>query len=136
MVIQRIQTVWLLVALVFIVLIGVLPLATLKAGSSLFVTDLPVLIVVDVLIGVLLFMSIFLFKNLKLQKKVTLLSMVMMVVLGVVSAFFIYRTSPDAEIEWTGAILMLLGSLVFAYMAYQGMARDERKLKASDSLWR
>lgn len=134
MVIQRIQTVWLLVALVFMIFIGIRPLASTAAGP-LMLTDMPVLLVIDILIGILLFLSIFMFKNLKLQKKVTILSMVMMAVLGVASTFFIYN-SQDAAIEWGGGLILLIFALIFGFLAYRGMSKDERKLKASDSLWR
>ncbi len=135
MVIQRIQTVWLLVALVFMIFVGIRPIAS-SAGSGIFLTEMPVLVVIEALVGILLFLSIFLFKNLKLQKKVTLLSMVMMAVLGAAGAFFLYNNHPGAEIEWGGSIILLICSLVFAMLAYRGMSRDQRKLRASDSLWR
>ncbi|MDE6396869.1 MAG: DUF4293 domain-containing protein [Muribaculaceae bacterium] len=135
MVIQRIQTVWLLIALIFMVFIGIRPLATTSLGPVT-LSDMPVLLIIDILIGVLLFLSIFMFKNLRLQKKVTVLSMVMMVVLGVVSAFFLYNNCPDATIEWGGGLVLLIFALIFGFLAYRGMTKDERKLKASDSLWR
>ncbi len=135
MVIQRIQTVWLLIALVFMVFIGLRPIATSPVGPVM-LSDMPVLVVIDVLIGILLFLSIFMFKNLKLQKKVTILSMVMMAVLGVVSGFFLYNNCPDATLEWGGGIVLLIFALIFGMLAYRGMSKDEKKLKASDSLWR
>ena len=135
MVIQRIQTVWLLIALIFMVFIGIRPIAHTAEGPVM-LTDMPVLLIVDILIGILLFFSIFMFRNLKLQKKVTVLSMVMMAVLGVVSAFFLYNNCPDASLEWGGGIVLLIFALIFGLLAYRGMSKDERKLKASDSLWR
>lgn len=135
MVIQRIQTVWLFIALVFMIILGCRPFVH-SGTTAMMLSDAPVLLIIDILVAVLLFLSIFLFKNLKLQKKVTILSMVMMAVLGASGAFFIYNNIPDAKLEWGGGIVLLIVSLFFALLAYRGMARDERKLRSSDSLWR
>ena len=35
---------------------------------------------------------------------------------------------------WLGSVFLLIGAMVFALMAYLGIRRDERLLKAADRL--
>lgn len=134
MVIQRIQTLWLLVALILTALIGIRPFAW-QADTAIFLTDSPVLLVIDILIGMLLLISIFSFKNLKLQKKITALSIVMMFVLAIGGGFYLYRNAAGATLEIFGGVLLLGVAAVFALLAIRGMSSDQRKLRNADRLW-
>ena len=63
MVIQRWQSLFLLIAVIIMGCLSFSPLATLtvegKEASTIYLTDLPVLMVVDILVAVILFISIF-----------------------------------------------------------------------------
>lgn len=119
-----------MLALIFMALIYFFPVADM-AQSAVFVKDYPVLIVIEILVAVLLFVSIFTFRNLRLQKKVTLLSMVLMCSMAVAGGFFLYRDVPQATLEWGGGITLLVLAVIFALLAYRGMSRDQRKLAES-----
>lgn len=134
MVIQRIQTLWLFLALVFTVVIGFRPIAW-NADKGIFLSDAPVLLIIDALIAVLLFISIFTFKNLKLQKKITLLSMVLMAVLAVGGGFFLYNSASTFTLELMGGIVLLIISVILAMLAYRGMSKDQKLLRNADRLW-
>ena len=134
MVIQRIQTLWLLIALSFTALIGFRPIAW-SADKGVFLTDAPVLLVIDILVAVLLIISIFSFKNIKMQKKITILSLMMMAVLAVGGGFFLYNNAPDATLELFGGIVLLAVSAIFALLAYRGMSKDQKLLRNADRLW-
>lgn len=138
MVIQRWQSLLLLIATVLIVLVNFMPVAQMLPGQGaptpMFTTDAPILLVIDIVVGVLLFLNIFMFKNLRLQMRVTLLSILLMCVLTVTGAFIIYRNSPVAQVEWTGAVLLLLVALIFALAAYRFMRRDHNLLRSVDRL--
>ncbi len=134
MVIQRIQTLWLLIAAGMMAALYIRPIAW-SADKAVFLSDFPVLTVINVLIAMLLIISIFTFKNLKLQKTVTRLSLVMMAVIAVAGGFFLYRNAPDATLEWAGGIVLLVIAAIFDLLALRGMSRDERKLRNADRLW-
>lgn len=134
MVIQRIQSLWLLIALGFTALLGFRPIAWV-ADKAVYLKDAPVLVVIDILVAVLLLISIFTFKNLKLQKKITVLSVMLLAVMAVAGGFFLYNNAPTAKLEWLGGIVLLVLAAIFALLAWRGMNRDQKLLKSSDRLW-
>ena len=142
MVIQRWQTVWLLVATVLVAVFCCIPMAIVPGevndpNSVTFMrpVDVPVFMVVNIVVAFLLFLSIFLYKNTRRQKTLTLVSMLLIVVVMVTEVLLLYRWN-DAYggIEWLGSIFLLLAALVFALLAYRGINHDERLLKAADRL--
>lgn len=150
MVIQRWQSVWLLIASICVALFCFLPMAILTfdhpeavaaeeaANSATLLTPLtvnPVLFIVGLLISVLLLINIFSFKDTKRQKKMTILSVVLIAVLGCCMAFMVYNTqSETAHVEWMGSIILLLCAVGFALLAYRGIRHDEKLLRAADRI--
>ena len=138
--IQRIQTIYLIIA---IILLGLFCTSSLgftnndEAAESItriMVQDYPVLLIVGIATAVLLLINIFLFRNLQLQKRVTLISMLLMVALAAAGLFVVYGSVPGAEIMWIGGVFMLIGAMLFALLAYNGMKKDEKKLRDSDRI--
>lgn len=140
MVIQRWQSVLLLLAVVLMCIFCVTPLATYAADTSaesltaVYVKDAPVLLTVSILVAALLFITIFLYKNLKRQMTVTLLSIVLIVATIVTGFFVVYNAYPGADFVLFGGILLLVISLILALSAYRLMKRDLRKLRSYDRL--
>lgn len=151
MVIQRWQSVWLLVASICVALFCFLPMATLTfeaqaaptvteeaANSVTFIQLLdmnPVLFIVGLLVALLLLLNIFSFKDTKRQKKMTILSIILIAVLGCCAVFMVYNNqSETAHIEWLGSCLLLLGAVAFALLAYRGIRNDEKLLRAADRI--
>lgn len=134
MVIQRIQTLWLLIATVIMVVIGLRPFVWV-GDAPVYLSDFPVLAIIDWLIAVLLFICIFTFKNLRLQKNIALISLLLMVVLAITGFIYEARMMPEAYPEWGGGVLFLIIAAIFDVMAYRGMNRDQKKLRNSDRLW-
>lgn len=137
MVIQRWQTLLLLAAAILMVAINFSPLASLGASQkpdTVFTTDFAILMIVDGLVAVLLFLGIFLFKNLQLQIKVTVLSIVLMCVLAVTGGIVLYRQSAIQGIEWSGAVLLLICALILAMGALRLQKRDRNLLRSADRL--
>lgn len=142
MVIQRWQSVWLLIAGILVAVFCCLPMAMVTGDMTgpdsvtlLRPADVPVFLVVNILVAVLLVMSIFLYKNTKRQKTMTMISMLLIVVMMVTETMILFNwDSAMGEIEWLGSIFLLLGALVFAFLAYRGIRSDERLLKAADRL--
>ena len=142
MVIQRWQTVWLLVATVLVAVFCCIPMAIVPGevndpNSVTFMrpVDVPVFMVVNIVVAFVLFLYIFLYNNTRRQKTLTLVSMLLIVVVMVTEVLLLYSWN-DAYggIEWLGSIFLLLAALVFALLAYRGINHDERLLKAADRL--
>lgn len=140
MVIQRWQSVLLLLAVVLMCIFCATPLATYASDNSaesltaVYVKDAPVLLTVSILVAALLFISIFLYKNLKRQMTITLLSIVLIVATIVTGFFVVYNAYPGAEFVLFGGILLLVVTLILALCAYRLMKSDLRKLRSYDRL--
>lgn len=140
MVIQRWQSLLLLIAVVLMCIFCATPYAmrtSLEAADSMtpvYASEAPVFLIVNIVIAVLLFMAIFMFKNLRRQMTVTLLSMVLIVTSCVTMGILMYATMPDAKLIWAGGILLLFGALVCALAAYRFMRKDRNLLRSYDRL--
>lgn len=141
MVIQRWQSLLLLIAVVLMSVFCATPFATLPASETVggevtevFVKDAPVFMIINILIAVLLFISIFLYKDLKRQMTVTLASIVLIAASIVTCGFILYVGMPDATMIWFGGVTLLVVSLILAVFAYRFMRRDRNLLRSYDRL--
>ena len=139
MVIQRWQTLFLLIAVALMGIFCCTPWATLAAEGSIeatpiFLAHAPVLLVLNIVIAALLFISIFLFKNLRRQMTVTLLSMILICASLVTCGLTLYVAFPGASLIWTGGVLLLLVALVCVVFAYRFMKKDRKLLSSYDRL--
>ena len=108
MVIQRWQSVWLLVAAILVALFCFLPMA---------------------------YLNIFSFKDTRRQKMMTIVAVVMIAVLAACAVLMVYGfQTADGRAEWMGSILLLAGAVIFALLAYRGISHDEKLLKGADRL--
>lgn len=95
MVIQRWQTVWLLMAAILAAVFCFVPMASIaddmspESATFLRPADIPVLFVVDGVVALLLFIAIFLYKNTARQRTVTLVSMLLIVVVMVTEVCYL-----------------------------------------------
>ena len=139
MVIQRWQSLFLLIASIIMCILCASPFAQMAAldaaePTKVFVADAPVFLVLNIVIAALLFIAIFLFKNLKLQIRVTVISIVLLAASAVTGGIIVYATMPDASIVWTGAVLLLVLALVFAVIALRMIKKDRNLLRSYDRL--
>lgn len=145
MVLQRIQSVWLLVAAVCTLLFCFLPVAALSLNATdaspdsatlVQLSDNWVLLTVGIVTTLLVIVNIFSFKDTRRQKLMTIVGIILMAVLGCCAAFMVYNVSSsiNAEIEWLGSMLLLLGAIIFSILAYRGIVHDEKLLRAADRL--
>lgn len=140
MVIQRLQTLFLLIAVVAMAVFCLTPMASMTSAESaesftpVFVRDLPVFLILNIVIALMLFLGIFLFKNLRRQISVTLASIVLICVSIVTFGIVMYVGMPDAKVIWTGGVLLLVLALIMAVFAYRYMKKDLRTLTSYDRL--
>jgi peptidoglycan/LPS O-acetylase OafA/YrhL len=133
---QRIQTIWLLFASVCVFL--TLKFSTYSGTTkdlipSAFLTGTSTipLIMVTLAVGIVSLITIFLYKNRKLQLRLTLLSILLEALL-----IFLYynqiKTFTGGAISITA--LFHLGVIVFLILAARGISSDEKLIKDSNRL--
>lgn len=140
MVIQRWQTVFLFIATVLMALFTFLPFASVKVDEQLLYIhpkDFPVYLILNMLIAVLLLLAIFMYRNIRLQKKMTLLSLLLIACSAVTGGLLLYGpNAPAAAVEliWAGGIGLLIFALIFTLCALRGIRKDQRTLSSYDRL--
>lgn len=132
MVIQRWQSVFLLLAAIMMGCSCMLPLATM-GEATLTPASQPVYLVLNALIAVLTLISIFLFKNLSRQKTVVKVNFFLIVASIITAGIMIFSTA-DASIDWIGAPLLVICSLVMTLAGYRRICADEKLLKSYDRI--
>lgn len=134
MVIQRWQSVLLLISAIFVALAGILPYAVTANGVDVCAVQTPVLLCVDILVALLLLIDIFLYRNLRYQMKVTRLALDLIVVLEAAIAAYTCAGLEGATISIIGGIVMPMLALISSFVALRLMHRDYRLLRSADRL--
>ncbi len=134
MVIQRWQSVLLLISAIFVALAGILPYAVTANGIDVCAVQTPVLLCVDILVALLLLIDIFLYRNLRYQMKVTRLALGLIVVLEAAIAAYTCAGLEGATISIIGGIVMPMLALISSFVALRLMHRDYRLLRSADRL--
>ena len=90
--------------------------------------------IVSLLSCVIPFINIFLFKNLRLQKRLCIIEILFLLsVLAAGCAYGYYQFS-EAYVSWSSLIIAPLIAFVADVMAYNRISHDQRLLRASDRL--
>lgn len=144
MVIQRIQTLYLLLASILMAVFTFLPVIQLTNDGGVFlvgaittcgvnVSSL-VLLCMDLLVVVLAFITIFLFKNLKLQiKTASVLALIVLALLCTIAVMMIMQKGVSiAVIQWPIAFPFV--TLVLVMLAKKGMKHDKKLLTDSERI--
>lgn len=134
MVIQRWQSVLLLISAIFVALAGILPYAVTANGVDVCAVQTPVLLCVDILVALLLLIDLFLYRNLRYQMKVTRLALGLIVVLEAAIAAYTCAGLEGATISIIGGIVMPVLALISSFVALRLMHRDYRLLRSADRL--
>lgn len=139
--IQRIQSVFLLLAFALMVVFIFVPFGflTLTEGATQVLVDLKAVSMVGVLLpagigAVLYLLDIFLFNNLKLQKTVLIFAIMMTVVTAGIVCYVNFDHATQGTLHWGGGGLLLVAVLIAAFMANGAIRRDEKLLRSYDRL--
>lgn len=139
MVIQRWQSVYLLLAIFAMILVFIRPFGIVADTSQetlleIVTLDYPIFLTVNILITVLLLIDIFLFKNLKFQRMIAAVC-ILLILASAVTAFLIVSGAGEAwQITWTGAPVGLVCALICTLIARYRMGQDEKLLKSYDRI--
>jgi hypothetical protein len=139
--IQRIQSVYLLIAAILLLCFGFFPLAEVQdmagvvlasaGGMSAMNTFIPAL--AAALIAVL---AIFMYRNRKAQMRLCLMLLLLSVVLSAGTAYGIFSQASalSAQVAWKPGIALPLISGVLFYLAWRGIRNDDRLVRSADRL--
>lgn len=138
MVIQRKQSLFLLLAAIMMGVFCFMPIASFMVGEMTVLIEPinnPVYLVVNILITLLLFIDIFLFKNFKLQKRVATISIVLIVLSCVMGVMLGSNNFENFNVNWYySSTILPLCSLILTNMALRGIKSDEEKIKSYDRI--
>lgn len=144
MVIQRIQSLYLLLASILMIVFAFMPVIELRSDAGVFfIGALPlgkismvsyVLLCLDVLISVLSVIVIFMYKNLKQQIKVTNVLLLLVVALLVTIGVMMVTQHGHAVAIMQWPIAFPFVSMVLVMMASKGMKHDKKLLSDSERI--
>ncbi len=136
---QRIQSLYLLVATILQSLLFVLPFATAEKATEgpfldgdLDLYDNVILLSVLIVAATFSFICIFLFNNRKLQMNISLGVIVLSIILSGLAAYFAFGSGIAASIG-IGLFIPII-AIVFNFLAYRGIKSDDDLVKSSNRL--
>lgn len=143
--IQRIQSVFLLLASGSLFSTFALPFATsaekgegLLADKVFDIMDHPALLGLAIIGGLVAAMAIFLYNNRSLQLRLTLLTIVSAILLPIVACLLVLTESATvndtAVYEEKLGIAMPIVAIIFSALAYRNIKKDDRLVKSMDRL--
>jgi hypothetical protein len=146
--IQRIQTVLLFLTTILAALFLSGIILTFADGSLLSLkgisdssnvgmnVDLPILTVILLLVPFVSFVTIFLYKNRRLQMKLTIVLIILIILEIAVVAYYSYTLIVAHNTELGPGAKMILPPvmLILAILAYRGIRKDENLVKSYDRL--
>lgn len=139
--IQRIQTVWLILALGCMIAFVVLPFATLvvpegaaEVEAALHSWDFFGLIIPVSLATLFFFIAIFVYKNLVLQRSVTILALMMVLVSIGITLYILCAGDTSGATEWRWETIFLPIAVIFDILALRGISHDKKLLSSYDRI--
>jgi hypothetical protein len=148
MVIQRIQSLYLLIAVILMVVFAFFPALTfeladktvlygaLETGRAGNLHINPLLFTLITLISFLAIVDIFLYKNLQRQMTVCfvdiIIGLAMLIAIGIQA--FVVGNREGWTVSWQLYVLLPVLSIIFLMMAHKAMSRDKKKLRDADRL--
>ncbi len=148
MVIQRIQSIYLLIAVILMAVFAFFPALTFELGGREFVYGAleagkvgvthidPLMLTLVILISLLALIDIFLFKNLQRQMTVCfvdiIIGLAMLVAIGI-QAFYVGGRE-GVTLTWSWYLVLPILSVIFLMMAHKAMSRDKKLLRDADRL--
>jgi len=148
MVIQRIQSVYLLIAVILMVIFAFFPALSFQLGDKTVLYGAlesgraglmhinPLLLTLIILISVLAFIDIFQFKNLQRQMTVCFVDIIIglaMLIAICIQAFYVGNRD-GWTVTWQWYLLLPILSIIFLMLAHKSMSNDKKKLRDADRL--
>lgn len=114
--------------------LGLSPMGERTGGAAGECVSTWYLFAVSLISAVLPLVAIFAYKQFRLQKRLCLLTMLMLVCVTGASAVVAYNTIPAANVEWSALVCAPFIALVAVILAYQRICSDHKKILSMDRL--
>ena len=148
MVIQRIQSIYLLIAVILMVVFAFFPALTfeladktvlygaLESGRAGSMHINPLLLTLIILITFLAFVDIFLFKNLQRQMTVCFVDIIigLAMLVAICIQAFVVGNREGWTVSWQWYVLLPILSIIFLMLAHKAMSNDKKKLRDAERL--
>ena len=151
--IQRIQSIYLFLVAILNSLLFILPLNEMVSGShilrlsifglsditdhgNILIVDLfPLLVIVSVSI-LLSLVGIFLFKNRKIQMRLSMYTSILGLGTTFLTFFYAYQitSTNSTELGFSVGLLLPIISSIFAFLAFRAIKRDDKLIKSVDRI--
>ena len=148
MVLQRIQSVYLLIAVILMVVFAFFPALTFQLSDREFVYGAleagkvgvthidPLMLMLVILISLLAFIDIFLYKNLQRQMTVCfvdiIIGLAMLVAIGIQA--YVIGNREGVIVNWQYYLAMPVLAIIFLMLAHHAMSKDKKTLRDADRL--
>lgn len=154
MVIQRIQSIYLLIAAVAMGIFTFCPLGQIttaeytmlfnswgmfsegEATSAVATFELPTiyLTLISAIAFLLPLVDIFLYKNMPLQKRVCAIALLLTVGAASVAGILGYTAIEGSSVAWSSVVCAPIVAIIFLLLAWRGISSDQRKLRSYDRI--
>ncbi len=148
MVIQRIQTVYLIIAIILMVVFAFSPALSFELGGREFVYGAletgkvgvthfdPLMLMLIVLISLLALIDIFLYKNLQRQMTVCFVDIIigLAMLVAICIQAYVVGTRDGVTLTWQWYLALPVLSIIFLMLAHKSMSKDKKMLRDSDRL--
>ena len=148
MVIQRIQTLYLLIAVILMAMFAFFPALTFQLGDREFVYGAletgkvgvthidPLMLTLIILIVFLAFIDIFLFKNLQRQMTVCFVDIIigLAMIVAIIIEACVVGNRDNVTVTWRWYLVLPVLSIIFLMLAHKAMSNDKKKLLDADRL--
>jgi hypothetical protein len=148
MVIQRIQSVYLLIAVILMAVFAFFPALSFELGGRNFVYGAleagkvgvthvdPLMLMLIILIVFLAIVDIFLFKNLQRQMTVCFVDIIigLSMLVAIAIQAFIIGNRDGVSLTWQWYLILPVLSIIFLMLAHKAMSNDKKKLRDADRL--
>ena len=148
MVIQRIQSVYLLIAVILMAVFAFVPALTFELGGREFVYGAleagkvgvthidPLMLMLIILIVFLAIVDIFLYKNIQRQMTVCFVDIIigLAMLVAICIQAFVVGNREGVTVTWQWYILLPILSIIFLMLAHKSMSKDKKMLRDADRL--
>ena len=136
MVIQRWQSVFLLLATILVTIFCFVPSAIISDGekSIFFPSENILYLGFNLAIALLFLLSIFMYRNTRRQRRFLSVAMVLTAISLVAGVVIVYSLSTTSTVDIQYGWLLLIAALISAFAAYRNILADERLLRSYERL--
>ena len=148
MVIQRIQSVYLLIAVILMIVFAFFPALSfdladktvlygaIETGRAGNMHINPLLITLIILISFLAIIDIFLYKNLQRQMTVCFVDIIIGIamLIAICIQAFVVGNREGWTVSWQWYLILPILSIIFLMLAHKAMSRDKKTLRDADRL--